>query len=181
MKRSLKPVTALVALLSVTAGIVMWLWNTQSPALSNGLESDNTIKNRSEQVSDAFFRSDLVILGTVASIRNYTPTDGGHGYDIAVSEVLKGDQANMYSVRAGGWAYTIPLNYGDKVLLFLNQSDSLTQSERFVLALDHERKPLAFRIEADQLVGVAPPEWRSLLSGCSLEEIREILEQDQVP
>ncbi len=173
MKSRRKSLTAVAWLLFVTFNLTIWYWNLEELAWSNGLNSNT---NAREQVMDAFSRTEQVILGSVVGIRNYLHTDGGYSYEIDVSEVLKGNQADKYSVQAGGWAYQIPFNYGDTVLLFLNQSNSLPTKESFVLALDHEHKPLAFRVEAGQLIGVATPlEWHSSLDGYSLEQVKEMI------
>ncbi|NEP11133.1 MAG: hypothetical protein F6K14_13155 [Symploca sp. SIO2C1] len=174
----MKPFATLRLLLVGTVSIAIWLYSIPNPAISGNSDSDIELREEREQLSDAFSRSELVILGTVVDIQNYLPTDGGYSYEIAVSEVLKGAQADRYSLRAVGWTYTIPFSHGEEVLLFLSKSDSLLVREPFVVALDSKGKPLAFRIEAGQLVTVTPPDWRSSLESYSLEEVRKIASGD---
>lgn len=161
-------------LLVMMAGVTIWIGILRSNAYPNRGEFKN-LTIGSEQMHHAFAQSDLVVVGTVTQVRNYTATDGGHGYDIAVSDVLKGNQIERCSVRAGGWAYTIRFTLKQKVLLFLKQSNTFLPKERFVLTLNADQRPLAFRVEEGRIIGV-DPQARHLWEGRSLQEIREILQ-----
>ena len=116
----LVPLRAFV--LVMMAGATIWIGILRSNAYPNRGELKNFTIG-SEQMHHAFAQSDLVVVGTVTQVRNYTATDGGHGYEIAVSDVLKGNRIEHCSVRAGGWAYTIRFTLKQKVLLFLKKSN----------------------------------------------------------
>lgn len=127
---------------------------------------------QNEQVGEAFARSDMVVLGTVAGVRNYLAVDGGYGYDIEVSETLKGSAIDRLSVRAASWLYVIRFNRGEEALLFLKKSDIFLPTDRFILALDSSNRPLAFRVEGDQITGVEAGV-REAWEGYTLQIIRE--------
>jgi hypothetical protein len=174
MRYSFNFIPVRVLLLAMVAGITFGIGMVQSNAYQNGTAQRNSAV-WSKKMNDAFARSDVVVLGTVTSVRNYTPTDGGYGYDIAVSDVLKGNAIARCSVRMGGWAYTIRFTPEQKVLLFLKQSDTFLPKEPFVLTLDANQKPLAFRVEKGRISGV-DSNLQSVWEGRSIQEIKEILQ-----
>ncbi|MEE2672649.1 MAG: hypothetical protein VX466_02565 [Myxococcota bacterium] len=126
----------------------------------------------SDRAADAAERADLVVLGRVAAKRSYLPVDGGFGYDIVVSETLKGTESGTCSFRAGGWAYQVDLGIGAEVLLFLEESDAFLPAERFKPAYGPERGLLVFLVRAGRLAaatGEGEPGWE----GRSVSEVRE--------
>lgn len=167
--RYLNSVPIRVLLLMIAVGISIGISLIQSNAYPDGMKYNN-LAMRNEQVKDAFSRSDLIVLGTVTNVRNYTPTDGGYGYDIAVSEVIKGNPIAQCSVRMGGWAYTIRFAPGEKVLLFLKPSNISFIKERFTLVQNAHQKPLAFRVDNGKIREVDANS-QSGWEGLSLEEI----------
>lgn len=129
----------------------------------------------SARVISAAEAADLVVVGRITAKRDYRPVDGGFGYDLSVSEELKGPGLSSCALRAGGWAHRVDLEVGARVLLFLKQSDAFLPTEQFSPELGPGHRPLVFRVRAGRLsAGASPgePGWEDH----SIEEVRTAIE-----
>jgi hypothetical protein len=106
-------------------------------------------------VKEAFNRADVVLMGRVRGIRSYLAIDGGLGYDIEVSEVFKGEPVKQVSFRAGGWAYVIKYAVGERVLLFLKESETFLPKDKYVLLQDKDSHPIALKVRDNTVVGLS--------------------------
>ena len=103
-------------------------------------------------VSDAHGRSDTVLSGTVQSVEDQTAVDGGHVYELLVTDEFKGSTPEHVSVRAGGFFYVVPLKKNEDVILFLRKtSENVAKGKRadYVLVEADKLRPMAFRISND--------------------------------
>jgi len=104
-------------------------------------------------VSDAHGRSDTVLSGTVQSVEDQTSVDGGHVYELLVTDEHKGSTPENVSVRAGGYLYVVPLKKNEDVILFLRKaSKNVPKGKRtdYILVEADKLRPMAFRISGDK-------------------------------
>ena len=100
-------------------------------------------------VSDAHGRSDTVLSGTVQSVEDQTAVDGGHVYELLVTDEHKGSTPELVSVRAGGFFYVVSLKKNEDVILFLRKtSENVPKGRRtdYTLVEADKMRPMAFRI-----------------------------------
>jgi len=91
-----------------------------TPAVTIGAPNPNA--NWRALVAEAYAKSNLVMSGTVQSVEDQTMVDGGHVYNLHVTNRHKGDSGERVKVRAGGFFYRVALNKGDSVLVFLKST-----------------------------------------------------------
>ena len=76
-----------------------------------------------ESVRQLVSKADLVVLGTVQKVYDYTARDGGMGYDVKVEKVVKGYWTDdVLHFRSGGWIGYAKYTEGERVLAFLISS-----------------------------------------------------------
>ena len=108
-------------------------------------------------VNDAHGRSDTVLSGTVQSVEDQTNVDGGHVYELLVTDEHKGSPAESVSVRAGGFFYVVPLKENEDVILFLRKTPENVPAGRrtdYTLIEVDTLRPMAFRISDDNAQAV---------------------------
>lgn len=108
-------------------------------------------------IREAYTQADLVMRGTVQSVDDQTAVDGGHVYNLQVTDLKKGTAGERVLVRAGGFFYRVQLNKGESVLLFLKSTKgdetmkgAKTTSQRQVYSPIEAAtlKPMVFRVSA---------------------------------
>jgi hypothetical protein len=128
-------------------------------------------------VQEAYSKSDLVVRGTVQSVRDDTERDGGHVYTLRVTGQHKGPAQQSVSLRAGGYFYLVPLAVNESVLMFLKSSGRGPAAERgpdYSVVEADSMTPMVFRVEQ----GRASPVDRRLqsdFSGVSADQVEDLL------
>jgi len=109
--------------------------------------------NWRELVAEAYAESDLVMSGIVQSVDDQTAIDGGHVYNLLVTEQHKGAPPQQISIRAGGFFYLVRLEIDETVLVFLkpNQSNqALDRSPAYSLVEVPTLTPMIFRVKGGE-------------------------------
>lgn len=104
-------------------------------------------------VAEAYAKSDLVVQGTVESVKDETEVDGGHVYTLRVTDQHKGTAEQKVSVRAGGFFYVVPMDIGEPVLLFLKSVGREAQARggpAYSVVEVATLTPMAFRMQGAQ-------------------------------
>ena len=126
----------------------------------------------------AYAQADLVVRGTVQSVDDQTERDGGHVYRLQVNSLDKGLAEDSILVRAGGFFYSVHVNVGESLLVFLKstkggQSASNAPVYSLVevaslrpmvfLAAGNEVKPVDKRLQAE-FANVGLADFKNVLS-----------------
>lgn len=111
-------------------------------------------------VIDAYTKAELVMHGTIQSVDNQTSRDGGHVYRLAVTSQEKGDPMDQILIRAGGFFYTVPLEVGESVLVFLKPVNGGGFSDRgapaYSLVEVTSLRPMVFKLSGASRASVKP-------------------------
>ena len=90
------------------------------PPQSGKSEQPKQANQTVEAVEKLAERGELIVLGEITAVHDWTARDGGMGYDVRVVEVLKGKHAKgTLPFRSAGWVGYARYSKGEKVLLFL--------------------------------------------------------------
>ena len=128
-------------------------------------------------VAEAYAKSDLVVRGTVESVRDETAVDGGHVYSLRVTGQQKGSAEQSVSLRAGGFFYTVPMAVGESVLLFLKSSGREAQvrgGPAYSVVEVATLTPMAFRMQGAEARPV-DSRLQADFAGVSADEIEGLL------
>jgi hypothetical protein len=129
-------------------------------------------------VQDAFAKSDLVVQGTVVSVRDETERDGGHVYELKVTGRQKGPDVESVAFRAGGYFYTMPLSLDESVLIFLkaaNRGPAAMPGPPFSVVEADALRPMAFRSNQGRAAPV-DGRLRSEFDGVTSDQVDQLLQ-----
>lgn len=103
---------------------------------------------------EAYAQADLVVRGTVQSVDDQTEVDGGHVYSLQVSSLDKGLAEDSILVRAGGFFYTVRVNVGESLLVFLKTTKgghSASKAPVYSLVEVATLKPMVFLASGNEV------------------------------
>ena len=90
--------------------------SNQATSAANSTPPDDAKEKAAEIVA----ASELIVLGRVAAVYDYTHRDGGMAYDVNVERTLHGSHSgDSLHFTSGGWIGYAKYAKGDRVLVFL--------------------------------------------------------------